>query len=84
MSQAMAGIDAAQRRSAVDHDPRSLVANIPPNVLVHLAEYAAQRGIPVDAWFAGLALSRAQINDPGVQVSYRQARTVLARTRSHA
>ena len=79
MAQATAGIDAAQRRSAVVHDPRSLVANIPPNVLVHLAEYTAQRGIPVDAWFAGLALSRAQINDPGVQVSYRQARTVLAR-----
>jgi len=79
MAQVTGGIDAPQRRPAAMDDPRALVANIPPNVLVHLVEYAAQRGIPVDGWFAGLALNRAQINDPGIQVSYRQARTVLTR-----
>jgi len=64
---------------SLEADPRALVADIPPNVLVHLTELAAQRGIASDAWFAGLGITRQQINDPSVRVSYRQARTVIAR-----
>jgi AraC-like DNA-binding protein len=60
-------------------DPRALAADIPPNVLVHLTELAAQRGTSSDAWFAGLGITRQQVNDPSVRVSYRQARTVIAR-----
>ena len=65
--------------SSLEPDPRALTANIPPNVLVHLTELAAQRGIASEAWFAGLGITRQQINDPSVRISYRQARSVLAR-----
>ncbi len=81
MSQTAVAIPAGGRASAslAEHDPRLQVADIPPNVLVHLTELAARRGASSAAWFAGLALSRQQINDPGVRVSYRQARTVIGR-----
>ena len=62
-----------------DADARAQVADIPPNVLVHLTELAARRGIATEGWFAGLGLTRQQINDPGVRISYRQARAVIAR-----
>jgi AraC-like DNA-binding protein len=65
---------------SVEPDPRALAADIPPNVLVHLTELAARRGISSDSWFAGLGITRQQINDPTVRVSYRQARTVIARS----
>lgn len=61
-------------------DPRALAANIPPNVLVHLTELAARRGLSSESWFAGLGITRQQINDPSVRVSYRQARTIIARS----
>ena len=64
---------------AADPDPRALTADIPPNVLVHLTELATRRGISSEPWFAGLGITRQQINDPTVRVSYRQARTVIAR-----
>ncbi|GLQ47459.1 transcriptional regulator [Dyella lipolytica] len=64
---------------AAEPDPRALTADIPPNVLVHLTELAARRGISSEPWFAGLGITRQQINDPTVRVSYRQARTVIAR-----
>jgi AraC-like DNA-binding protein len=63
----------------IEPDPRALTATIPPNVLVHLSELAARRGLSSEPWFAGLGISRQQINDPSVRVSYRQARTVIAR-----
>ena len=65
--------------SVAEPDPRALAADIPPNVLVHLTELAARRGLSSDAWFAGLGLTRQQINDPSVRVSYRQARTLIGR-----
>ncbi|HTV86333.1 MAG TPA: AraC family transcriptional regulator [Dyella sp.] len=65
--------------SSMEPDPRALAADIPPNVLVHLTELAAQRGIACDTWFAGLGITRQQINDPSVRISYRQARSVLWR-----
>jgi AraC-like DNA-binding protein len=65
--------------SSIEPDSRALAADIPPNVLVHLTELAARRGMCSDSWFAGLGITRQQINDPSVRVSYRQARTVIAR-----
>lgn len=64
---------------SAEPDPRALTADIPPNVLVHFTELAIQRGISCDAWFAGLGITRQQINDPSVRISYRQARTVIVR-----
>ena len=63
----------------IEPDQRALAADIPPNVLVHLTELAARRGLSSETWFAGLGINRQQINDPSVRVSYRQARTVIAR-----
>ncbi|HUA82146.1 MAG TPA: AraC family transcriptional regulator [Dyella sp.] len=64
---------------SMEPDPRAQAADIPPNVLVHLTEHAASRGISTESWFAGLGITRQQINDPSVRVSYRQARTIIAR-----
>ncbi|GAB2591257.1 AraC family transcriptional regulator [Dyella jejuensis] len=64
---------------AVDADPRALAADIPPNMLVHLTELAARRGLATESWFVGTEISRQQIDDPTLRVSYRQARTIIAR-----
>lgn len=56
-----------------------LMANIPPNVLVHLVELATRRGYASDPWFTGLALTPGQLSDPSLRVSYREARIVIAR-----
>lgn len=64
----------------MEPDPRAQAAEIPPTVLVHLIEFAACHGVPSDAWFTGLDITRQQmIGDPSLRVSYRQARTVLTR-----
>lgn len=52
---------------------------IPPNVLVHVLVYADECGIDTRDWFSGLGLTRQQMLDPHVKVSYRQARTILLR-----
>lgn len=52
---------------------------IATNMLAALADEADALGIDCRRWFSGLALSREQINDAGVRVSYRQARLVLKR-----
>ncbi|RDD82344.1 AraC family transcriptional regulator [Dyella tabacisoli] len=62
-----------------EHDPRYLAADISPNIPVHLIERARARGICCDSWFSGLSLSHAQLNDPTLRVSYRQARTLVLR-----
>lgn len=81
MSQAMFEAPRPRRMSpfAAEPDPRALTADIPPNMLVHLSELARRRGMSCDAWFAGLGIAYPQINDPSARVSYRQARTVIAR-----
>lgn len=56
-----------------------LMANIPPNVLVHLVELAKHRGHACDGWFSGLALTVTQLSDPALRISYREARTVILR-----
>jgi len=65
--------------TAIEPDPRAQAADIPANVLVHLTEFAARHGIDSEPWFAGLGIARQQINDPSLRVSYRQARTIIAR-----
>ncbi|RDS78790.1 AraC family transcriptional regulator [Dyella monticola] len=65
--------------AAIEPDARAQAADIPPNVLVHLTEFAARHGIASDGWFAGLGITRPQINEPSLRVSYRQARTVISR-----
>lgn len=69
----------AEHRPAPLEDPRYTQADIPPNVLVHLVQFAVAHGIDCEGWFAGLALSRAQIADPSLRVSYRQASVVIRR-----
>lgn len=40
---------------------------------------ADEQGIPCEPWFAGLRLTRAQIDDASVRVSYRQASRIVQR-----
>ena len=65
--------------AAIEPDPRAQAADIPPNVLVHLTEFAARHGIASEPWFTGLGITRQQTNDPSLRVSYRQARTIISR-----
>src|SRR5690349_7379093 len=60
-------------------DPRYTAAQFPPNKLLYLMQLAEARGIDSRGWFAGLALSRAQIADPALRVSYRQASVFVRR-----
>ncbi len=60
-------------------DSRYTTADTPPNVLVHLTQLALARGLRCEEWFAGSGLSREQLNDPTLRVSYRQARSVIRR-----
>lgn len=70
------GLDADAARSA---DARYTQADIPPNVLVHLTELAKARDVASERWFAGLGLGVAQLTDPALRVSYRQASIVIRR-----
>jgi AraC-like DNA-binding protein len=47
--------------------------------LSDLAQLADQDGIPVQPWLAGLGLTRAQIDDASVRVSFRQMSLVIKR-----
>ena len=60
-------------------DARYTVAETPPNILVHLTQLALSRGQRCDGWFAGSGLTREQLNDPTLRVSYRQAHSVIRR-----
>lgn len=60
-------------------DPRYTTAETPPNILVHLTQLALARGLRCEDWFAGSGLTREQLNDPTLRVSYRQARSVIRR-----
>jgi len=68
---------AAPARAA--DDPRYTAAEFPSNKLLYLVQLADARGIDSHPWFAGLALNRAQIADPALRVSYRQASTFIRR-----
>jgi len=60
-------------------DPRYTAAETPSNILVHLTQLALARGARCDDWFAGSGLTREQLSDPTLRVSYRQARSVIRR-----
>lgn len=61
------------------NDARLTEPVIATNILSALAAEADAQGIECRRWFSGLGLSREQINDASVRVSYRQARLVLKR-----
>jgi hypothetical protein len=54
---------------------------IPTTILAELCRFADAQEMPVDAWFSGLGLTRAQIEEAATRVSYRQASTVIRRAR---
>lgn len=60
-------------------DPRYTAAVIPTTVLTVLAQVADAENVAVDPWLTGLGLTRAQIEDADVRVSYRQASLVIRR-----
>ncbi len=64
---------------AAPRDPRYTAAVIPTTVLTVLAQVADLEGVAVGPWLAGLGLSRSQIDDAQVRVSYRQASLIIKR-----
>jgi AraC-like DNA-binding protein len=72
-------IGPASAAALATDDPRYTAAQFPPNKLLYLVQLAEARGIDSRGWFAGLALSRAQIADPALRVSYRQASVFVHR-----
>lgn len=60
-------------------DARYTAAVIPTTILAVIAQLADADGIAVEPWLAGLGLTRAQIDDAAVRVSYRQASLIIKR-----
>ena len=60
-------------------DPRLTEATITTNVLSGLAAIADERRLDCRPWLAAAGLTRAQVDDASVRISYRQARLVLKR-----
>lgn len=58
-------------------DTRLTTASIATNILAGLCQVADEHGIACDPWFAGLRLTRAQIDDATLRVSYRQASRIV-------
>jgi len=54
-------------------------AVIPTGILAVLAELADQEHVAVQPWLAGQGITRAQIDDAAVRVSYRQASLIIKR-----
>lgn len=69
---------AAASRSA-PADARYTAAVIPTTILAVIAQLADADGVAVEPWLAGLGLTRAQIDDASVRVSYRQAGLIIRR-----
>jgi AraC-like DNA-binding protein len=69
----MIGFHSSAHTAPATEDPRFTVAEFPTNKLLYLVQMADALGVDSRPWFAGLALSRAQIADPALRVSYRQA-----------
>jgi AraC-like DNA-binding protein len=68
---------AAARKPPVD--PPYTAAVISTCVLAVLAELADLEHVPVGPWLTGHGISRAQIDDASVRISYRQASLILKR-----
>jgi AraC-like DNA-binding protein len=60
-------------------DPRYTAAVIPTGILAVLAELADRERVPVGPWLTGQGITRAQIDDASVRISYRQASLILKR-----
>jgi iron complex outermembrane recepter protein len=60
-------------------DARYTAAVIPTGILAVLAQVAGEEGVKVDPWLTGLGITRAQIDDAGIRVSYRQASLIIKR-----
>jgi AraC-like DNA-binding protein len=60
-------------------DPHYTAAVIPTTILAVLAQLADAERIAVAPWLAGLGLTRAQIDDASVRVSFRQASVIIRR-----
>jgi hypothetical protein len=74
---------AAVQRPAVSRnlpvDPRYTTAVIPTGILAVLAELADLEHVPVTPWLTGQGITRAQIDDASVRISYRQASLIIKR-----
>lgn len=60
-------------------DAQYTAAVIPTTILAVLAQIADTEHVAVEPWFAGLGLTRAQINDAAIRVSYRQTSVIIKR-----
>lgn len=60
-------------------DARYTAPVIPTTILAVIAQLADANGVAVEPWLAGLGLSRAQIDDASVRISYRQASIIIKR-----
>ena len=60
-------------------DARYTAAVIPTGILAGLAELADREHVPVGPWLTGQGITRAQIDDASVRISYRQASLILKR-----
>ncbi len=60
-------------------DARYLAAVIPTTILAVIAQLADAEGVAVEPWLAGIGITRAQIDDASVRVSYRQASLIIKR-----
>jgi AraC-like DNA-binding protein len=60
-------------------DPRYTSAVLTTGILAVLAQLADQEHIAVEPWLAGQGITRAQIDDAAVRVSYRQASLIIKR-----
>ena len=75
----MIGLHPSSLAVPATDDPRYTAAEFPTNKLLYLVQLADARGIDSRPWFAGLALTRQQIADPALRVSYRQASSFVRR-----
>lgn len=69
----MIGFHSASALAVATDDPRYTAVEFPTNKLLYLTQLADAQGIDCRPWFAGLGLTRTQLADPALRVSYRQA-----------
>lgn len=75
----MIGFHSSARAAPAMDDPRYTAAEFPTNKLLYLVQLAEASGVSCRGWSAGLGLECAQLADPALRVSYRQASTFVHR-----
>lgn len=60
-------------------DASYVAAVIPTTILAVIAQLADAEGVAIEPWLAGIGITRAQIDDASVRVSYRQASLIIKR-----